>query len=183
MPFSSSLKYCMNKLVCFHLSIFFKACVGSALSETLVPITPHSQHLIDFIPRRKLTSPCTATLWKWQPKPAQSLKWHMQSWMLPVKWWMSMVKLILMEKGRGGAEYRKFGAVQEYCDMACLLPHASKALVEISSGSHTHNETQSFLSRCVQVGESGTSQCKFLASSDFHTFYLFVVCMNLQNWK
>lgn len=59
-----------------------------------------------------------------------------------------MGKLILMKEGRRGAEYRKFGAVQEYCDMACLLPCASKALEKVSSASH-RQKTQSFLNTGV----------------------------------
>lgn len=88
-----------------------------------------------------------------------------------------MVKLILMKEGRGGAEYRKFDAVQDYCDVACLLPCASKALVEVSSGSHRQQDTVFFKCRYVEVGESDTLQCKSLASADFHTSYLsLVVC-------
>lgn len=80
-----------------------------------------------------------------------------------------------MEEGRGGAEQGKFGAVQQYCGTACLLPWASKALAEVSSVSHRQQGTAFFKYRYVEVGESGTLQCKFLASADFVTSDLFVV--------
>lgn len=151
------------------------AYVGFALNKAPVPATPHSQHLIDFSPSSNLNSPCTTTLWKWQPKPAQSLKCHMQSWMFPVKWWVSMVKLVLMKEGRKGAEYRKF-----WCCAGVLWHGMPSSICFKSFDSSLIRVTQTtrhrlFRYRYIEAGESGSLQCKAFASADFHISYLSVV--------
>lgn len=67
------------------------------------------------------------------------------------------------------------GGVLQHCMPSCIQAYASKALIEVSSGSCRQGDTVFPKHTYSKVGESSSLHCKAFASADFHISLLSVV--------